>query len=287
MCRFVAYHGPPLLISKLLHEPENSLIHQSHHSRERKEPLNGDGFGLGWYVPDISEEPALFHSVRPAWNDHNLYSLAHKTRSETICAHIRAATIGKVSESNCHPFQFQNLLMMHNGTIGNFDIIMRKVRQKLCDRSYHWIQGGTDSEHFFALVISYALKDSPSGNFTLYQVQHAFREALKTVTDLHMKALDIEPILLNSVITNGKWILATKFVSSTEATPNTLYYSANRRYDCDGGVCTMTDCAPSDQSVLIVSEKLTDISQDWKTLPLNSFLLAHENGDIQIENLLS
>ena len=42
MCRFVTYFGPQILISDLLYEPENSLIRQSLHARERTEPLNGD-----------------------------------------------------------------------------------------------------------------------------------------------------------------------------------------------------------------------------------------------------
>jgi predicted glutamine amidotransferase len=34
----------------LLYSPKNSLILQSYKSKERKEPLNGDGFGVGWYL---------------------------------------------------------------------------------------------------------------------------------------------------------------------------------------------------------------------------------------------
>ncbi len=47
MCRFLAYRGAPIAMSKLLYEPKNSLIHQSYHAQEREEPLNGDGFGVG------------------------------------------------------------------------------------------------------------------------------------------------------------------------------------------------------------------------------------------------
>ena len=57
MCRFVAYSGLPLLLADLLYVPSDSLIRQSYHARERREPLNGDGFGVGWYVPEIDPTP--------------------------------------------------------------------------------------------------------------------------------------------------------------------------------------------------------------------------------------
>ena len=44
--------GPKILLSELLFRPKNSLILQSYKSKERKESLNGDGFGVGWYSPE-------------------------------------------------------------------------------------------------------------------------------------------------------------------------------------------------------------------------------------------
>ena len=66
MCRFALYLGSPIRISSLITDPVNSIIHQSFHSHEREEPLNGDGFGLAWYVPELTDEPAIFKDVSPA-----------------------------------------------------------------------------------------------------------------------------------------------------------------------------------------------------------------------------
>ena len=68
MCRLLAYKGPPVILDDLLYEPEHSIIKQSYDAREMEEPLNGDGFGVGWYAPRLSKNPAVFTSVRPAWN---------------------------------------------------------------------------------------------------------------------------------------------------------------------------------------------------------------------------
>ncbi len=94
MCRFIAYKGDRILLSDLVTNHSNSLINQSAHARERSEPLNGDGFGLGWYVPEVSAEPCFFTSVTPAWANQNLRRIASKTASPCIFAHVRAATAG-------------------------------------------------------------------------------------------------------------------------------------------------------------------------------------------------
>ncbi|MBN2475935.1 MAG: class II glutamine amidotransferase [Pirellulales bacterium] len=105
MCRFVLYMGPSITLDLLTTSPTYSIIHQSYKARMRVEPLNGDGFGLAWYVPDVSPEPAVFRSIQPAWNNLNLRHVARVTRSSAVLAHVRAATPGTgVSEANCHPF---------------------------------------------------------------------------------------------------------------------------------------------------------------------------------------
>ncbi|MGH7456197.1 MAG: class II glutamine amidotransferase, partial [bacterium] len=145
MCRFLAYKGAPITLDNLLFQPKNSLIHQSYKAQERPEPLNGDGFGVGWYVPELDPEPAVFVSTTPAWNNRNLRYNASKVRSGCIFAHVRAASVGSVSEANCHPFHYQKFLFMHNGNIGGFKVIKRHLRNRLSDELYDWIHGQPDS----------------------------------------------------------------------------------------------------------------------------------------------
>ncbi|MCA9140418.1 MAG: class II glutamine amidotransferase, partial [Planctomycetales bacterium] len=136
MCRFAIYMGPPITLDLLTTRPDYSLIHQSHKSRMREEPLNGDGFGLSWYVPDISTQPAQYRSVRPAWNNVNLLHLARVSRSGVIMAHVRAATAGfGVTESNCHPFACGPYAFMHNGSVGEFQKLKRPLRRELTDET--------------------------------------------------------------------------------------------------------------------------------------------------------
>lgn len=65
MCRFIAYLGQPITLQHFVFEPENSLVTQSYDAKERKEPLNGDGFGIGFYVRELEASPAKFVSQHP------------------------------------------------------------------------------------------------------------------------------------------------------------------------------------------------------------------------------
>ena len=133
MCRLVAYLGKPKILNDVLVKPINSLVRQSLHAQESDIPTNGDGFGVGWYVPSISKEPALFKSISPAWNDRNLLHLSEKIESPAFFAHVRAATAGNVSHSNCHPFIHDAWMMMHNGGVADFKKIKRHLRHLLDD----------------------------------------------------------------------------------------------------------------------------------------------------------
>src|SRR5690349_24981563 len=89
MCRWLAYSGAPILLSGALYPPAHSLIDQSLHSDLGAEPTNGDGFGIGWY--DDTDEPGIYRSIEPAWNDRNLSELSRHITSGHFFAHIRAA----------------------------------------------------------------------------------------------------------------------------------------------------------------------------------------------------
>ncbi|MFT5697744.1 MAG: glutamine amidotransferase [Desulforhopalus sp.] len=124
MCRFAAYLGPEIFSSSLVTEPKHSIIHHSYHAKERVEPLNGDGFGIGWYARHFCDTPAVFREVSSAWNNQNLKNIARVTKSTCVFAHVRAATVGgQVSQANCHPFSWKEYLFMHNGDVCDFDRI--------------------------------------------------------------------------------------------------------------------------------------------------------------------
>src|SRR5262245_30047238 len=120
MCRFLAYRGEPVLLHDLLYRPAHSIVEQSCRARDQEEPLNPDGFGIGWYVPELSPCPAVVRSLLPAWSNDSLKSLARLTRSGAVFPPAGTPTEAAApAEANCPPFPSGPLLWMHNaGTAG-------------------------------------------------------------------------------------------------------------------------------------------------------------------------
>jgi glutamine amidotransferase len=285
MCRLLAYMGSPIIIDKLLYQPKNSLINQSINAKELEEPLNGDGFGIGWYAPEVNYDPITFVSVNPAWNNKNLRNLAPKIKTECLIAHIRAASVGDVSESNCHPFQYKNLLMMHNGGVENFSRIKRQLRGPLTDEFYNWIKGQTDSEHIFAFLLSRI--NSKHGITTPETVMEAFEYTFTYLKKLMAENGIKDAAYLNMVFTNGLFIVGTRYVSDPKEDALTLYHSINSRYVCEDGVCRMLDPNEKDESVLLVSEKLTETKEDWKEIPKNNFIIIEDNLNVKFKPIMA
>lgn len=276
MCRFVAYIGNPVKIDELVIKPNNSLINQSIKARESEITLNGDGFGIGWYAPEVSPEPALFTSVHPAWNDRNLNYLAGKVKTNCLLAHVRAATEGIVSEANCHPFHYKNLLFMHNGGIGGFNTIKRYMRRGLSDEVYEWVKGQTDSEHLFALVIEILNKKNLQ-KFTAEALADCLMEAIASTEKMKTQHGVTEDSWINAVFTDGRAMVAVRYVTNPQEDPSSLHYSEGNKYECKDGVCEMRPSNPEDHAVIISSETLTDKAADWKNIPANHLLLVNEN----------
>lgn len=278
MCRLAAYLGPELFISSLVTEPKHSLIHQSYHARERVEPLNGDGFGIGWYAPLSCDRPAVFKEVSPAWNNMNLRELARVTRSTCIFAHVRAATIGgQLSRTNCHPFSWKKYLFMHNGTVFEFEKIKRPLRKQLTDETYSLIQGSTDTEHIFALFVD-RIKEIAAP--TLNDLADALRSSIATIEQFkEQMEIDI-PSTLNLVLSDGSRMIATRYISKG-AGSNSLYYSLADCFYCKDGECCMDK---GSRAFLVVSEPL-DSSISWQKVENNQMILVDEHRKILLRDI--
>ncbi|HAQ72000.1 MAG TPA: class II glutamine amidotransferase [Flavobacteriales bacterium] len=286
MCRLVAYLGRPILMEKLLIEPKNSLINQSFNAKEIEEPLNGDGFGVGWYNHILSTVPATFKSITPAWNNQNLRSIAPVVKSTCFMAHVRAATVGVLGEVNCHPFQYKTLLMMHNGDAPEFPKLKRIIRRSLSDELYNWIDGQTDSEHLFALFIDKLNQRIEHETTTAEVMADALEAMVRELEEIKKSAGITDQAYLNMVVTDGERTVAMRYISKPEEEePLSLYYSEGSRYECIDGACHMIPTEDENKSVMIVSEKLTDIASDWKHVPTNHMVLVYKDLSVKLRKI--
>ncbi|MCX7339611.1 MAG: class II glutamine amidotransferase [Hyphomicrobiales bacterium] len=244
MCRFLAYQGVPVFLEQFVSAPCHSLVHQSVHATEAKTGTNGDGFGLGWYGDRA--EPGLYREIRPAWSDENLLSIARQVRSHLFFAHVRAATGTASTRANCHPFALGRWLFMHNGQIGGYAQVKRRLEALIPDALYGARTGTTDSEALFLIVLAH-IRD---GKDPVTAMSAALGDAVSLMRQVGIT----EPLRFAAGLSDGETLHAFRW--SSDATPPTLYF-----------------CEQSDH-VVVASEPVDERRDCWRAIPPNSCLIA-------------
>jgi len=243
MCRFLAYRGEPVFLSDYVCAPSHSLVHQSLHAEEAKTETNGDGFGLGWYGE--RDTPGLYREIRPAWSDENLKSLCAQVRSRLFFAHVRAATGTSTTRANCHPFASGRHMFMHNGQVGGYGRIKRRIEEMIPDSLYDERLGTGDSEAIFLAALGDGLADAPV---------ETMARTLKRVRRIMSAAAIDEPLRFTAAYTDGESLYVFRW--ACDAKPPSLYYR-----EVDGGL-------------LVVSEPFDKRREVWTPVPKGCTLVA-------------
>ncbi|MHC4959958.1 MAG: class II glutamine amidotransferase [Planctomycetota bacterium] len=258
MCRFVAYLGEPIALDLLLLKPANSLVHQSFDAKEFRLRVNGDGFGVAWYV-EGRDVPVRLRTVTPAWNNQNLRSIAPAMESNCIVAHVRAASPGlPVVETNCHPFVHGRHAFCHNGSVGDFARVRRVLLRDLSDEAFARIEGSTDSELLFAMFL-----DDLDG-----EGADAMAASLARVVARVAAVGAKEPSYLNLCVTDGREAACTRWSDDPDGRIATLYFHQGQRYVCEGDSCRMVEADRADTTAILASEPLSD-DGGWEPVPEN------------------
>lgn len=280
MCRFVLYLGEPIHLSSLITEPENSIIHQSFDSREREEPLNGDGFGVAWYADDADAEAAQFRAITPAWSNQNLRHLARVTRSRCVLAHVRAASVDlAVTELNTHPFVHRDYAFMHNGELASFWHHRRGLMDGLDARHYELVEGTTDSECLFA----HALQRLDAGRTaSAGAIAAALTDAIRHCL-AHLKAHGVDSAsTVNAVLSNGREAVACRFSSAPNSEAPSLHLHTGKLYSCRSGIAQLIEAHEDVHSVIVASEPQTD-DPSWRVVPDNSLVAIDAARQVTVQ----
>jgi gamma-glutamyl hercynylcysteine S-oxide hydrolase len=262
VCRIAAYLSREQMpISSLVLDPEHSLLVQSYAPKEMMSGVvNADGFGAGWYVPEVDEEPAVYRANTPMWADRSFASIASKVRSATVLAAVRSATPGlPAEESGVPPFASGPYLFAHNGAIKNFrTAAMRPLRDSLSDASYSELLGVTDSETIFALLLD-RLRDAKAKPRDADSLAEATAETVWGVSDVCAK-LGVYASL-NIGTTDGEAAVFARY--STEGPGNSLYF--------------VQDGEAFPNAIVVASERL-DGNAGWQQVPDRHLLVADSGG---------
>lgn len=274
-----------MLLEDLLTKPAHSIINQSFDSRLRldmRNPVNGDGFGVGYYS---SNKPCIFKAITPAWNNVNLNNLSQCTKSNLVFGHVRASTQGVLAETNCHPFFYGKIMFMHNGGILKFEKIKKKLINHIEDKFFLTIQGSTDSECCFALFLDtlYKMNYDPEDITVTFTHQILYEALLKTISLIKdwQKEVTDEPSLLNFAITDGDNVVVSRYITSKKDEAASLHFSSGSKfYEYQPGLFRMERLDRSQDVIMIASEPLTFERNDWMSVPTNTIILVSKSGSV-------
>ena len=118
-------------------------------------------------------------------------------------------------------------MFMHNGQVAQFDKIKRRLQAFLSDRFFQLPLGNTDSEWCFSLFLQHlsTLADVDANGFAYKILQQAALKTIETLNTWTEEAGIREPSLLNFCITDGKSIIATRYITSLKDEAASLWFS--------------------------------------------------------------
>ncbi len=138
---------------------------------------------------------------------------------------------------------------MHNGQIGGYCRIKRRLEALIPDELYDSRRGSTDSEAIFLLALANGLADDPVG---------AMARTIETIRGLMQAASVTEPLRFTSVVTDGENLTAYRW--ACDGRPPSLYYREG-----PGGL-------------VVVSEPIDGCRDGWTVVPKGATLQARRGS---------
>jgi len=201
MCRLFGFRSViPSQVHQSLVGAKNALMLQS--------DRHPDGWGVAYYVANY---PHLIKSASQAMDDHLFKHVSGIVSSETVIAHVRAATHGVLSLVNSHPFQFGRWIFAHNGNIPDFENVREKLMAQIPPVKRRFILGNTDSEVFFYLLLDNMERryDLHRSGYPLEEIEGAIRQTVDQIQEASgLCCFDDNELYLTFVITNGETMAA-------------------------------------------------------------------------------
>lgn len=182
-----------------------------YHKREVYKPdINQkyDGYGMGYY----NDYRALIFKkpLNKQPLDKNCFDIARDVKSDTLLIHVRLAETGLYKIENTHPFRFRNFIFAHIGSIYNFSNIDTKLYFKLPDFLMRNMQGETDSELFFHLILAelYRAQELDNPELKGEAVVKAIIRSIKIVEDI-AGSTDSKKSSFTSILCTGDFMIGT------------------------------------------------------------------------------
>jgi glutamine amidotransferase len=301
MCRVLSYLGEAILAEDLIYKPNNSLVTQSYNPKLMTHMLNLAGFGfVAWQHDSVKPDlPYIYRTPNLPFYDRNLQNLSAKIFTTCMIAHVRGVPYVEknvVSHENVHPFKFDNteIAFAHNGNLVGFNSIKYDMLKYMKSEYRMRILGTTDSESMYALFLSQLpAKTSP---YTIKEIFSALIDTLNILKKIRKQNGIAISSPLNFFISDGHWIVATRFVFDYGHYPlkeylsphmvyHSLWYTYGEKYGFYENDYQMKP-SKKKKSIIIASEPLTEDVTTWIEVPEYSFIGSYvEKGEVVIESI--
>ncbi len=269
MCRLYGFiSNEPTKVDCSLVYAQNALMQQSR--VDQRGQNHADGWGIATYRDG---QPAVQKKTTAAYDDQLFSTTAEKVYSSAIVAHVRKATVGKISILNTHPFVSDCWTFAHNGTVTGFDELRLQLEQETDPKLQSDRLGETDSEQYFLWLLS---RLKASGLESQLGDEKSSDDVIRMLTDsvalladrCHTAAPDQTP-KLNFVLTNGKTMLACRW--------NRTLYMIHREgiYDCE--ICGIPHIHHHEtvkhRATAVASEPVTH--ENWEEVANQSIIMIN------------
>lgn len=271
MCRLYGFRSnSPRKVECELIRAQNALIVQSQH--DERGLSNPHGWGLGTYSRG---EPCVERQAEPAYESEAFRWAAARVHACHVMAHVRRATVGSLRLENTHPFNYGTWLLAHNGTLGAFEKIRPRMVEAMTPHHRQAIQGETDSEHFFHLLLSLHEQQPKTPRLDI------LRQGLQHVTDWSRQADPNAEAALNILWTNGEELVGSRLGRSLWTVERATVHP------CD--VCGETLHCQEDpggpyRAVVVASERITT-TESWAEVPESSLFRIDHTVRLHLEAL--
>ena len=267
MCRLYGFRATELTkIECTLVHAQNALIIQSDKDRSGTSHLNG--WGMAIYR---NQKLYIERQARAAIEDEGFRRAAARAYSDTVLAHVRRATVGRVALENTHPFYHGPWAFVHNGTLPDFNDLRPKLLATMTPGHQAAIQGETDSEHIFHMILS--LQEALPAQSLLETLRLSLGQIVAWCQEIDPAAR----IGLNVLLTDGTRLVGSRW-------GRTLYYvERSGVHDCE--ICGFPhirhDSRHSYRAVVIASEPISH--EPWREVPERSAFTVSPEMALQIE----
>lgn len=300
MCRALVYLGKPVLLDDLLYQPDSSLVRQSY-DPQQLHMLNLGGFGMMSWNPDTPnpEQPLSYHSTELPVFSRNLKSIAGKTSTSCLLAHIRGIAYRPspgYGSHNLHPFCYPGfrLALAHNGDLAHFDRMKLDLLPYMNPSIAAQIGGTTDSEWVYALLMS-QLAD-PTAYVQPGELASALRKTLGIVREVRSRHGINQSSALNLFLSDGRLIAGVRYTFDfgCYATADarklheanmrflSMWFTVGHHYEQVDGEWQMMGGAENADSMILSSEPLTRDTSWWLEVPEYFALIAQRQDKLRV-----